>query len=234
MTSPHVRTDETLVNLHAQDRVSSDMVVLIPVKSFATAKARLGPVLGPDERAALARGMAARVIEAAAPAAVWVVCDDEEVAGFARLHRADVCWTPGLGLNGALAEALSRAERAGASQAVIAHADLPFAADLPSLVRPGRAVLVPDRHRDGTNVMCLPTSVGFRPAYGPRSYARHRAEARRLGLGVDSIDVPTLAWDVDRSDDLWPPQELGAWPPELPRPTATPTPTPTPTPEVRP
>lgn len=80
MTSPHVRTDETLVNLHAQDRVSSDMVVLIPVKSFATAKARLGPVLGPDERAALARGMAARVIEAAAPAAVWVVCDDEEVA----------------------------------------------------------------------------------------------------------------------------------------------------------
>ncbi len=217
MTSPHP---------------AASIVVLIPVKSFATAKARLAPVLDPAERAALARAMAARVIAAAAPAPAWVVCDDDEVAVFARRHGAEVCWTPGLGLNGAVAEALAQAERAGLSHAVIAHADLPFAADLASLVRPGRAVLVPDRHRDGTNVMCLPTSVGFRPAYGPRSYVRHRAEATLCGLDVDSVDVPTLAWDVDRADDLWPPPNLGAWPSELPRP-AMPSPTPTPTPEVR-
>ena len=221
MTGPHRPAGQGSPGRHREDPWSTaPAVILIPVKSFDTAKARLAPVLGRGQRADLARAMAARVIAAGAAAPTWVVCDDEEVAEFARSHRAEVCWTPGLGLNGALAEALARAQRAGMAHAVIAHADLPFAADLPTLVRPGRAVLVPDRHRDGTNVMCLPTAVGFRPAYGPRSYERHRAEADRLGLSIETVDSPTLAWDVDRADDLWPPPELGGWPDELPRPAA--------------
>lgn len=215
MTSPHVPSRAGYEDHDPPDGI----VVLIPVKSFATAKARLATVLDPDRRATLARAMAARVIAAGAPAPVWVVCDDEQVAKFARRHHAEVCWTPGLGLNGAVTEALAMASHAGNTHAVIAHADLPFAADLPVLARPGRAVLVPDRHGDGTNVMCLPTSVGFQPAYGARSYTRHRAEAHRLGLTVDTVDSPTLGWDVDSAADLWPPPELGDWPSELPRPT---------------
>ena len=88
---------------------SEDVIVLVPVKSFALAKARLASVLDPVGRAALAQAMAARVIAAGAPARVWVVCDDVEVAEFARRLGAEVCWTPGLGLNGAVAEALDRA-----------------------------------------------------------------------------------------------------------------------------
>lgn len=198
---------------------SEEVTVLVPVKSFAIAKARLAPVLDPDGRAELAQAMAARVIAAGAPARVWVVCDDEEVAAFALRNHAEVCWTPGLGLNGAVAEALARAAAAGSPHAVIAHADLPFASGLPALVRPGRAVLVADRHRDGTNVMALPTGVGFRPSYGARSFARHRVEAQRVGLEIDAVDSPALAWDVDSPADLWPPSKLGPWPSALPRPT---------------
>ena len=193
-------------------------VVLVPVKDFGAAKARLSEALTPPRRATLARAMAARVISAGSPAPVWVVCDDPVVARFALEHGAEVCWTPGRGLNGAVGAALERAAEAGHAHAVIAHADLPFARSLSSLVVPGCAVIVPDRHLDGTNVMAVPTGVGFRPSYGARSSHRHAAEARRLGLEVRTVDDPRLAWDVDTEADLWPPPDVGRWPDELPRP----------------
>jgi 2-phospho-L-lactate guanylyltransferase len=86
---------------------------------------------------------------------------------------------------------------------IVAHADLPLATDLAwlSWFRAG-VTLVPDRHRDGTNVVCVPTRVGFRFAYGPGSFDRHYAEARRLGLPVRVVTEPLLAWDVDVPADL--------------------------------
>jgi 2-phospho-L-lactate guanylyltransferase len=66
--------------------------------------------------------------------------------------------------------------------------------------------LVPDRHGDGTNVIVIPTDSGFVFSYGPASFARHHAEAQRLGLDVRVIHNDRLAWDVDRPDDLTPPK----------------------------
>jgi 2-phospho-L-lactate guanylyltransferase len=77
-------------------------MVLVPVKAFGEAKRRLGPTLDHAQRVSLARAMADRVIEAAAPLPVAVVCDDTEVAAWARAHRALVVWEPGRGLNGAV------------------------------------------------------------------------------------------------------------------------------------
>ncbi|MGD0811714.1 MAG: hypothetical protein ABSA91_18700, partial [Acidimicrobiales bacterium] len=57
--------------------------VVIPVKAFSNAKMRLASVLRPEERAALAREMAAHVISASRPLPVIVVCDDLEVAAWA-------------------------------------------------------------------------------------------------------------------------------------------------------
>ena len=62
--------------------------------------------------------------------------------------------------------------------------------------------MVPDRHRDGTNVLSLPTGTGFRFSYGPGSFPRHDTEARRHGLVVVTLDDPDLAWDVDLPADL--------------------------------
>jgi len=51
-------------------------------------------------------------------------------------------------------------------------------------------------------VCSVPVDVPFRFAYGPGSFRRHAAEARRLGLGVRVLRRSDLAFDVDVPDDL--------------------------------
>lgn len=188
--------------------------VLIPVKAFSRAKVRLSGVLAAGQRAALARRMAEQVVGASAPLPVRVVCDDGEVAEWAVSAGASVSWTPGLGLNGAVQEAERRAARDDFDRVVIAHADLPFAADLAVLARAAHdeVLLVPDRHALGTNVLSVPTGRGFRFHYGPGSYRAHLGEADRLGLGATTVAAPLLEWDVDVPDDLQTPSDLGPVP----------------------
>lgn len=186
--------------------------VVIPVKAFHAAKGRLASVLDPAARADLARSMAEAVVAASAPLPVMVVCDDRAVADWARALGVDVAWTPGLGLDGAVEEGVRVAEGAGAARVVVAHADLPLARDLAGLVGPdgpdaAAVTLVPDRHEDGTNVVVLPAACGFRFAYGPGSFARHRAEAVRCGREVHVVRDAHLGWDVDHPADLDLPSE---------------------------
>lgn len=188
--------------------------LVVPVKAFGRAKGRLAGVLGPAERDGLARWMAARVLGAAGPLSVTVVCDDEEVAGWARARGAEVAWTPGLGLNGAVDAALAALTDAGVGRAVVAHADLPFAAGLDRLADAAddEVLLVPDRHGDGTNVASVPLGRGFAAAYGAGSFRRHTDTARACGLAVRVVDDEALRWDVDGPDDLHPPPHLGTLP----------------------
>lgn len=177
--------------------------VVVPVKAFSVAKQRLAPVLDPLGRAALARRLAAVVVEAARPLPVLVVCDDDEVAAWAGGVGAEVVWSPGRGLDRAVADGVAHAATAGAGRAIVAHADLPLAQDLPALLRVAAdVVLVPDRRRDGTNVAVVPSSARFSFSYGTGSFDRHLAEGRRLGLSVEVREDATLAWDVDVPDDL--------------------------------
>ena len=85
---------------------------------------------------------------------------------------------------------------------VVAHADLPMATDLAWPARHDGVTLVPDRRDDGTNVACVPTRAGFEFSYGPGSFRRHGAEARRLGLPLRVVREPSLGWDVDLPSDL--------------------------------
>jgi 2-phospho-L-lactate guanylyltransferase len=176
--------------------------VLVPVKRFAEAKDRLAPALGPAERAALARQMAGAVVRASHPLPVAVVCDDTEVAEWARGLGALVLWEPGRGLNGAVESGVEQLARAGVARVVVAHGDLPRAAGLAAIAGGEGVVLVPDLRRDGTNVVVVPGDVGFRFSYGPGSFERHLDEARRLGLPIEVRDDPSLAFDVDWPADL--------------------------------
>jgi 2-phospho-L-lactate/phosphoenolpyruvate guanylyltransferase len=177
-------------------------VVLVPVKAFGAAKARLAATLGPQQRAVLAREMATRVLAAAAPLPVAVVCDDEGVASWAEAHGAQVLWEPRRGLNGAVGAGVDRLSSQGAEEILVVHGDLPMATGLARLVGSAGVTLVPDRRDDGTNVCGVPAGSGFRFHYGTGSFARHRREAERLGLPVTIVREPTLAWDVDVPDDL--------------------------------
>ena len=184
------------------DRAGLNVAVLVPVKAFAAAKLRLAPVLDPDARARLARTMAEQVLRAAGDLPVSVVCDDREVAGWAEARGASVVWAPGRGLNGAAEDGVAALAAKGATSVVVAHADLPMAADLGTVAGSPGVTLVPDRRNDGTNVACVPAAAGFRFAYGPGSFERHQAEAYRLDLPLRILHEPLLAWDVDGPDDL--------------------------------
>lgn len=184
--------------------MTDNPALLVPVKAFSRAKLRLRPVLSDPEREELARTMAARVLDAACGLPTAVVCDDDEVAAWATGHGATVIWAPDRGLNGAVADGHRRLAERGFTRVVVSHADLPFARDLrPIAAGAGAGVLiVPDRHDDGTNVLCVPARPAFGFAYGPRSFTRHRAEAERLGLSVRVRRDLRLGWDVDRPGDL--------------------------------
>lgn len=178
--------------------------ILVPVKAFRDAKARLAPELSPIERAALARSMATGVVRAASGLDVAVVCDDDEVADWARSEGATVAWRPERGLNGAVQGAAGEAFSTGAVRVTVVHGDLPLIRSLEWLEAcddPDEVLLVADRHGTGTNVLSVPTAA-FQFTYGVGSFARHVAEARRLGLRPVVTEDESLGWDVDVPADL--------------------------------
>ena len=133
------------------------------------------------------------------------MCDDTDVAEWARARGALVVWEPGRGLNGAV--------EAGIDHLRGRRRD-------PGHRRPRRPA---PGHRSGrwwarrrgspwspTATATGPTSspCPAMPASGsrtgPGSFARHRAEAERLGLPCRVLDRPDLAWDIDEPGDVVP------------------------------
>ena len=179
-----------------------EAAVLVPVKRFTSAKARLAVILDAGERAELARWLADRVIAAARPLPTFVACDDDTIATWADEHGAEVLWSPGLGLNGAVDAGRTTIAGKGYDHIVIIHSDVPLAADVGSLVTAGTITLVPDRRGDGTNVVALPVGADLAASYGRGSFDRHLAAALATGLRVEVRRDPRLAIDVDNPDDL--------------------------------
>lgn len=178
------------------------IAVLLPVKSFADAKLRLAPALDPAARRELARAMATHVVACAGKLPVAVVCDDTEVATWARDSGALVVWEPERGLNRAVEAGVARLASEGTRRVIVAHADLAFARELAWVGAFAGVTLVPDHRDDGTNVICVPATSGFTFSYGPGSFARHGAETRRLGLPLRVVREPLLGHDVDLPSDL--------------------------------
>src|SRR4029078_3477751 len=112
-------------------------VVLVPVKAFADAKARLAAVLDDGDRERLARWTSARVLAAAGELATDVACDDDNVAAWAAERGATILWHPGVGLNAAVNNSVRDLRDLGVTDVVVAHGDLPRAHSLAGLAKPG-------------------------------------------------------------------------------------------------
>jgi 2-phospho-L-lactate/phosphoenolpyruvate guanylyltransferase len=179
-----------------------EAAVLVPVKRFGAAKRRLAGLLDPTQRASLARWLADRVVAAAAPLPTFVACDDDEVASWADGAGAQVLWSPGLGLNGAVDAGRTTIAGKGFDQLVIAHSDLPLARGLPALATPDTICLVPDRRRDGTNVLAMPVDAAVPASYGRGSFSQHLELAMTSGRRVEVRADARLAIDLDNPDDL--------------------------------
>lgn len=175
--------------------------VLVPIRSFDDALSRLSGVLDHAARARLMRTLAQRVVEAAKDLPVWIVTDDPDVAEWASDQGAVPLAVERSGLTESVSKAVEVLRRRGLDRVIVAHADLALVDDLTGMDGPGVSI-APDRRQDGSNVICIPADSGFRFAYGPGSFDRHVAEARRLDLPVRVVDDPTLAIDIDEPADL--------------------------------
>ena len=169
---------------------------LVPIKAPGDRKTRLAPHLSPEQRDALTEEMLAHVAEVlrASPSVERAILlspmppDD----GF-DVWIAD----EGRGLNAELQAA--RAQLGG--NILVLHADLPRLTvhDIETLLAQAddAIVIVPDRHRIGTNAIALPANNSFAFAFGEDSFARHSATA-----GVRIVEPDGLLHDIDRIDDL--------------------------------
>lgn len=189
--------------------------VLVPVKAFADAKARLAPVLDHEQRHALARWTADRVVAAAGELPVYVACDDDEVAAWASERGATVLWHPGVGLNAAVTRSVAQLAELAVDYVAVVHGDLPRSHALNALIVPDAICLVPDARRDGTNVLALATNLGFTFTYGAGSFDRHLSAAIASGQQVVVRRDSLLARDVDTPVDLIHPLVQGVLPNEF-------------------
>ncbi len=177
---------------------------MVPLRSFALGKARLAGVLDDDARRAFTRSMAERVAAAAGDRPLVIVSSAAEVVAWARGLGAATIADPGT-LDSAASTGRDWVREQGLDRVVVMHADLPMATEIDSIAADAAAsvaVIVPDRHDDGTPVLAIPSAADFVFAYGPGSCARHIAEARRCGLDVRIVRDRTLGFDVDNAADL--------------------------------
>jgi 2-phospho-L-lactate guanylyltransferase len=177
------------------------VAVVIPIKAFDSAKSRLREFLDDEVASDLARDLARGVIEASAPRERLVVCEDDEVEELAGALGAEPVRSNATGLNDAVQEAYQRlSDRFDVI--IVAHADIARPAGLGSFEPEDGVTIVTDRHRQGTNVLALPTGIGFRFAFGANSAARHDAEAMRLGVARRVVTDSPWGLDVDGPEDL--------------------------------
>jgi 2-phospho-L-lactate/phosphoenolpyruvate guanylyltransferase len=186
---------------------------VLPVKSFANAKQRLGDAIGGSDRQDLAAAMVGDVLAALGAVAQLddvivvtaepVAADAAERAGALVVHDPDE-WGQSAAANRGIDAALAR----DATRALLVPGDCPA-------LEPGEVarllerddqtpsvVIVPDRHGSGTNALLLAPPGAVEPSFGTGSFARHAARAHAAGAAVKVCELPSLGLDIDTPDDL--------------------------------
>lgn len=185
---------------------------IVPVKTLATAKTRLSHFLSPTERRALVLAMLDDVLAALLAAQcvdrVGVISADALVLAQASARGVDALVDQSADLNAALTQAARHYAGAGATAALLLHADLPLVTPVEieqmiacGLRAPG-ALLAPSRD-GGTNALLAGPPLALPFHFGANSLAQHIAAAREQGVEVRQFRRPGLELDIDRPDDLW-------------------------------
>ena len=176
-------------------------LVLLPLKSFATAKQRLRGALNESETAELVERLAVEVIRACAPLPLWIISDDSDIGEFARQRGLELFQPNAPGLNPGVTEAY-QAAAATYRRVVVVHGDIAKPYGLGSHEFGDGISIFTDHHGTGTNVLSLPTDLPFKFGYGPGSAQLHEKVARDLSADVDVIVDSPWRFDIDTPEDL--------------------------------
>ena len=187
-------------------------LAILPIKSFHDAKQRLVPGMSPGLRRLLVEAMLSDVMVALRRAktaeATLAVTSDYDAQRIAGAYGALLLPDEGGGHNGAAATGIRYALERGFERALLVPGDCPAldAAEVDALLgraTPERsALVVPDRHRTGTNALVLSPPDALEPSFGPGSCERHMGLAAEAGVPCEVAEVSTLALDVDTPEDL--------------------------------
>jgi 2-phospho-L-lactate guanylyltransferase len=190
-----------------------DTVAILPIKSFSRAKQRLAPHVPDALRARLAEAMAADVLDALARVAgldaVLMVTADERARELARAAGIRQIDDPQEAGQSAATELAVATIGQDVRRVLLVAGDCPALDPLEVdtlLARPAESdhevVIVPDRHRTGTNALLLSPPDVISPAFGPRSRGRHLDLAAEAAVACTEAELPSLALDVDDDADL--------------------------------
>jgi 2-phospho-L-lactate/phosphoenolpyruvate guanylyltransferase len=191
-------------------------MILVPVKNLVDAKQRLSSILSPQERFALARAMCEDVLQALSRwqsrPSVAVVTSDSFARDLAARFNFEVLADDNSGETSAIGMATAFCRERGEESTMVVPADIPLidSSELQQIVDsapPGGAVLVPDAAGRGTNAAWRSPGDLFPLRFGNDSFLPHLAAAKATGLPCVVLELPGIARDVDRPEDL---RELAA------------------------
>ena len=186
-------------------------MILVPVKNLAGAKQRLSSILSPEQRLALAQAMCEDVLQTLARwqtrPSVAVVTSDSFARDLAARFNFDVVADDNSGETSAIETATAVCRARGASSTLVVPADIPLieSSELQQIVDsapPGGAVLVPDAAGRGTNAAWRSPGDLFPLRFGNDSFLPHLSAAKATGLPCVVLELPGIARDVDRPEDL--------------------------------
>ena len=185
---------------------------LVPIKDLTQAKARLSPLLSPEERYALAAAMLDDVLTALRQASTvdriaLVTTDPHALALAAQWEFEAVDEGSGRGETGAVELAVKVCRERGASSLAVIPGDIPLltAADVDGIMQHGTrwdVVIAPSWDSRGTNAVLLRPPDALQLRFGSWSFFPHVKQAKRKGLSYKVVRLPRVALDVDTPEDL--------------------------------
>jgi 2-phospho-L-lactate/phosphoenolpyruvate guanylyltransferase len=192
---------------------------ILPVKSFALAKRRLGESIPEELRAQLARAMVADVLLALAETesitqTIVITREDSVALAASRQGALVVKDAAEEGQSAAVTLGIERALAEGIERVLCIPGDCPALdpselgallserADARSARGEPEVVIVPDRHGTGTNGLLLTPPDAISPSFGPGSCERHRALALAAGAACRLERPSSLLLDIDTGADL--------------------------------
>jgi 2-phospho-L-lactate guanylyltransferase len=201
-------------------RTSIDPIhAVVPLRSVAGGKARLGEALDAEEREVLILGMLERTLDVLGSwtpcTRVHVVTQDLRVARAIAGPTVGAILQPTEGLNEGIGLGIAAARREGARAALVLPADLPMlSADALDLLLDGAdaalaagsgrplVAIAPSDARNGTNALLLFPPDVIAPSFGEHSFEAHVRATAVADATLQVVTDHALGFDLDTPEDL--------------------------------